>query len=569
MTTFFLGEDGKDVTTLFDSTKVWDGESSSSLFISQFSNYEGIYSGLTDAQSVSFKMGNKIFFLNGSEFIYYDGTNAGKVSDIAKIPTIALGKSPDGTGGTPNEAFNRICQKWKVSFNPDGTLTEFQCDIIYKEDGVTPVTLSDNLFKAYIYEEEMTEGSGFTFDRTTWKAKFSVAPGFPNDVDTLQIQLEATDLMDETIISKCTNAIEHGGKNNSVIMLTGNPDYPNTIFYCWVYDPTYWPENYDFNVGGDALPITGWGRMNEYLISYKQPGDQSVQWYSEIDLDNDGDIFYNTYQLNDQYGCVAPRTVSPAQNGLLALSDQGVIWTWPTFIKGQYNCKVVSGNINGRNNIADGLLDNTKEDLENAFATVHNNKYLLHVGSKVWVLDLDYSDLGQSIYCWYPYSGLYANAGGFLRRSDRLYMSDKAIGLLYKEQQPDDDIEHADDGEIIDAWWTSPLLFLGGREWIKKFERINLTFKASHGTEHILYLISDSGIEEVPLSQESGLFDARYFHAEYFNAGSFAPDYPESQSEKIGIKAEYFQFKIRNNILNRGFTMLAAMITFSKNKLVK
>jgi len=49
----------------------------------------------------------------------------------------------------------------------------------------------------------------------------------------------------------------------------------------------------------------------------------------------------------------------------------------------------------------------------------------------------------------------------------------------------------------------------------------------------------------------------------------FAPDYPESQSEKIGIKAEYFQFKIRNNILNRGFTMLAAMITFSKNKLVK
>ena len=148
-------------------------------------------------------------------------------------------------------------------------------------------------------------------------------------------------------------------------------------------------------------------------------------------------------------------------------------------------------------------------------------------------------------------------------------MSDSAAGLLYTEQQIANDNPYSDDNVAIDAWWTSPLMFLGGREWIKKFERINLTFKASYGTEHILSLMSDSGVEDIPLLQESGIFDARYFNAEYFNAGSDAPDYPESQSEKIGIKAEYMQFKIRNKMLNRSMTLLAAVISYRLRKRVK
>ena len=568
-TSFWAETDGADETFGYDEAYTWDDAEDASLFISSWTEYEGVISGLSDAPTASFIMGNRIYFIEGANFVYYDGAESGPVTEIAYIPTVSLGKKPDGTGGTPNEVFNRISQFWKESFDPDGTETEFHCDIIYQTDGVTPVTLSDNLFKAYLYEEELIEDTDFTFDRETWVATFDAAPGYVNDVDTLQIQLEATDLMDTTVIAGCTIAIEHGGKNNSVVLLTGNPAYPNTVYYSWVYNPTYWPEDYDFNVGGDALPVTGLGRMNEYLISYKKPGDQSLQWYSEIDVDTDGDIFYNTYQLNDQYGCIAPRTVHPAQNGLLALSDQGVIWTWPELLQGHYNSKIVSRNINGKNGIAEGLLDNTVADLEGAFAVIHNNKYMLHVGDKVWILDLDYSDLGQNIFCWYPYAGLYENASAFLNKEGRLYVGDEATGLIYMSQLATDDTYHNDDGVAIDAWWKCPLLFLGGRDWEKKFERLNLSFKASYGTTHSLTFYSDAGSEVISLRQEAGRFDARYFHAEYFNAGSFAPDFPTAQSEKIGIKGEYFSFMIRNNMLDRGMTLLAAVVTYLPRKRIK
>jgi len=528
----------------------------------------GSVTTFADALVTFFDVGDKCYFLTGTEFLYYDGTNpVATVKSLAYVPVVAMGKKPDGTEGTPNENFNHLSDFWRESFSSNGTATEYQCGIQYQEDGKTKITLSANLFKAYIYGEEMVEGSGFTFDRTTWKATFSVAPIL--GTDNVEIQLEADALMDETVITKCTMAIEYGGKNDSRVMISGHPSYPNLIRFCAVYDPTYWPQDGDFGVGGDARAISGWGRMNEYLITYKQPGDETSQWYSEIDISSSGDVSFPTYGLNDEFGCIAPRTVHPAQNGLLALSDKGVVWTWPSLVKGQANCKMISRNINGRNGIASGLLDNTQSDLKNAHAEVYRNKYMLHVKDKVWVLDLDYSDLANNVFCWYPYSGLYGKAGGFIMRSDVIYMSDNTIGLLYKEKRAEEYMLYADDGEAIIGWWTSPVMFLGGREWVKKFERIRITFKTGVWKSHLLTLISDLGVEELVLDQEAGIFDFGYFDFSNFNFGVINPDYPSTQSEKIGYKGEYFQFKVSNSLLNNGLTVLAVGVEYSLRKKVK
>jgi hypothetical protein len=523
----------------------------------------GTVLSFTDAPVQFFVQGDKCFFLTGSEYLYYDGVNSvAKVEDVAYIPTTVLGKNPAGTQGTPSEKFNRLSQKWKESFSGDNSSMVYQ---LTKQDGVT---LSTNPFIAWVDGVPKAETTDFTFDRNTWQATFSVAP--PTGTDNVVIQAEATNLMDPTLITKCTMAIEFAGKTDSHVLVSGNPQHPNSVYYNAVYDCTYWPEDSDFNVGGDSRDISGWGRLNEYLVTYKEPGDEYGQFYSTINIDSTtGAVSYETYGLNDEYGCIAPKTVHPAQGGLLALSDKGVVWTWPSLVKGQANCKMVSRNVNGRNGIAKGILDNTQVDLKNAHAEVYRNKYLLHVADTVWVLDLDYSDLANNVYCWYPYKGLYSSAGAFTSRSDRLYMSNKADGLLYKSQLSDDDFRFNDDGTAIDSWWTSPLMFLGGREWIKKFERISMTFKPTHGTRHTLSLISDMGVEDIPLLQASGFFDARYFHAEFLNAGTLNPDYPSTQSEKIGYKGEYVRIKLRNNMKDRGLTLLATNISYSLRKQVK
>ena len=528
----------------------------------------GTVLGATDAPTTFFQVRDKCFILTGTEYLYYDGTNPiATVQSIAYVPTIVLTKKPDGTGGLPNEKFNHLSDKWKESFDGNGAATEY---IITKQllpDGLTPITLSTNLFKAYIYEVEMIEGAGFTFNRTTWKATFSVAPA--TGIDNVQIQLEADALMDQTLITKCDKAVEYAGKNNSVVFITGNPNYPNVARYCWFYDPTYWPQDNDISVGNDARAITGWGRMNDYLVTYKQPGDEFVQWYSELELDTAGTVSVATNGLNDEFGCIAHKTVRPAQNGLLALSDRGVVWTWPSLVKGQANCKIVSQGVNGKNGIAKGILDNTKSDLALAHAEISGNKYLLHIKDKVWVLDLEYSDLANGVYCWYPYTGTFAKAGVFFIRDSVLYMGDKSAGLIYRENQADDANLWLDDGVAIDAWWTSPLMFLGGRNWIKKFSRIRLTFKVGAGNQHILTFITDQGPEDIVLTQEAGFFSASFFDAEFFNAGVENADYPSTQPEKIGYKGSYFSFRIRNIQPNRGLTMLAVEIDYSLLKKIK
>jgi len=523
---------------------------------------------VTDAPTTFFQVKGKAFILTGTEYLYYDGINPiATVQSIAHVPTIVLTKKPDGTGGLKSEKFNHLSDKWKESFDGNSTATEYVITKQLLPDGLTPITLSANLFKAYIYEVPMTEGAGFTFNRTTWKATFTVAPA--TGVDNVRIQLEADALMDQTLITKCNMAIEFDGKGDSLVFITGNPLFPNVARYCWFYDPTYWPQDSDINIGNDARAITGWGRMNDYLVTYKQPGDESVQWYSTLSLDSAGAVAVSTSGLNDEFGCIAPKTVHPAQNGLLALSDKGVVWTWPSLVKGQANCKIVSQGVNGKNGIAKGILDNTKADLALAHAEISGNKYLLHIKDKVWVLDLEYSDLANNVYCWYPYTGIFAKAGIFFVRDTVLYIGDKTDGLMYRENRAEDANLYSDVGEIIDAWWTSPLMFLGGREWIKKFERIRVTFKTGAITEHILSLISDLGVEDLVLVQEAGIFDFRYFDFSMFTFGVNNPDYPSTQSEKIGYKGEYLQVKVRNNKLNRGLTMLAMSIEFRLRKMVK
>ena len=521
---------------------------------------------VTDAPTTFFQVKGKCFILTGTEYLYYDGINPiATVQSIAKVPTTWLTKKPDGTGGKSNEKFNHLSDKWKESFDGNGTATEYVCTKQFNGDG-SIITLSANLFKAYIYEVEMTEGTGFTFDRTTWKATFGTAPAI--GIDNVQIQLEADALMDQTLITKCDKAIEFDGKGNSLVFITGNKDYPNVARYCWFYDPTYWPQDSDIGIGNDARAISGWGRMNDYLVTYKQPGDETVQWYSTISLDAEGKVKVDTSGLNDELGCIAPKTVHPAQNGLLALSDKGVVWTWPSLVKGQANCKIVSQGVNGKNGIAKGILDNTKADLALAHAEISGNKYLLHIKDKVWVLDLEYSDLANNVFCWYPYTGIFAKAGIFFIRDTILYIGDKTDGLMYKESQVGGVSLWLDDGLAIDAWWTTPLLFVGGRDWIKKFERLLVTFKGQVRGDHLLSIITDQGMEDIMLLiQAATFFD--YGVIDYGNWTYGASLYPSTQSEKVGYKGEYLQWRLRNSFLNQGMTILGQSLQFRMRKMIE
>ena len=472
---------------------------------------------------------------------------------VGKIPEIVTDKNPDGTGGTSNEEYNLFSCSWKETFS--GTIT----DTVYV---LNNAGLSATLLKAWVDGVLKTETTDFTVDRTTGEVTFAVAPG--DGTNNVTIQAEITGLFDLTFITKSTAHVIYGGKSDTRLFLCGADK--NTRYHSGLFDPTYFPQSEFELVGSDNEQLVGFGKMIDYMISFKE----TTIWYSYID-DTASPVTFPTFPLNDEYGCIAARSIQSVQGGLLALSKEGVIFVTPSLVRGQLNSYVVSKNINGRNLVADGLLDNTLADLRAAHSYIYNDKYLLHVKDKVWVLDLKYTDLINKIYCWYPYDGVPGLAKCFIGKGNILHIGSNANGLVFKEISEEESNYqiYLDDGAEIDAWWTSPLLFLGGRDWVNKYERINLTFKGGYCTHHTLTFITDQGEEDVEILQNAGVLHLGFYSLACLTLGVDRPIFPEAQSEKIGYKGSYFQFRIRNNDYNRGMIMLACSIRFSQRKLVK
>ena len=507
---------------------------------------------IANAVTNFFEMGDVLYAYNGTNYVQWTGTGT-VTTVIGKVPEVVTDKNPDGTGGASNEEYNLFSCSWKETFS--GTVG----DTVYV---LNMGGLSATPLKAWVDGVEKTETTHFTVDRTAGEITFGVAPG--EGTNNVTIQAEITGLFDLTYITKSTAHTIYGGKSDTRLFLCGADS--NTRYRSGLLDPTYFPQSSFELVGSDNEKLVGFGKMIDYLISFKE----NTIWYSYID-DTTSPNTFPTFPLNDEYGCIAARSIQPVQGGLLALSKEGVIFVTPSLVRGQLNTYVVSKNINGRNLVADGLLDNTLADLRSAHSYIYNDKYLLHVKDKVWVLDLKYTDLINKVYCWYPYDGVPGLAKCFIEKDNILHIGSNANGLVFKEisEEESNFKIYLDDGSEVEAWWTSPILFLGGRDWVCKYERISIFLKGGYCTDHTLTFITDQGVEDVTVRQQAGILHYSFINYACFNYGSDRPIFPESQTEKIGHKGEYFQFRIRNNTYNRGMVMLGCSIQYSHRKRVK
>ena len=504
----------------------------------------GAKTSIADAQISGFVFNDKFYFLTGTEYCYYDGTNP-VAAVTGYIPTVYVGRAPTG-GGTINESFNLLSDSWKESFSATAGATVFHLSEV-DIDSVDSIYVSGSL----------VDPANYTFDLAAGTAIFysGVAAG----TDNVLIQATKTGLTNETIITRCQFHCFYGGQNDTRVFFSGNPAYKNYRFMSGLMDVTYWPDDGDQAMpGSDADAVMGMGKMGNYLITLTE----ERRYWTDVSV-SDTSLIFALYPLNDQYGCTSWRTAALAQDGLLCLSRDGVTWTSTTAVRSQLGTRVISESINrSAAGMIPGLLSATKAEMEAAYAYLYRNKYYLHVGAKCWVLDLDYSVLSSGIYCWYPYTGLYSTLTQLLERQDGLLWAGDDGGKVYKSNQL-----YSDAGVAIDAWWTSPILF-GDRSWIKKFDRLNLTFGGQAKADHVLTVITDEGAEDTYLmTQDTRSLD--YGAIDYGNWTYGCVFYPSTQSEKVGYKGEYVQWRIRNNTLGEKLVILAQTLIYHATKRVK
>jgi hypothetical protein len=511
----------------------------------------GAKASIADTNVTFFTMNDKCYFLTGSEFCEYDGTNP-VAEVVGYVPTIIKSRSPNGTtvAGTPYEELNYLSNSWEESFSGTAEADEY---ILSME--------ADSIERAWVNGEELAAGFALGEDGVT--VTFDTAPG--DGDNNVIIQATKNEMNDPDDITKCTIAHIWGGSNDTRVFLAGNSDVSNRRWYSGLADPTYWPLlNYD-DVGSNAEAIKGFGRLYDMQIIYKE---RSTYYSTVYGPDaTTGLISYPVLPMNDQYGCIAPRTVAPAQNGLLALSEQGVTYTMASFVRGQLNVIVASNKINSTP-ASKGINNFTMAQRQAAHAFIYDQKYWLHIGDQVWILDLKYSSLPDGIFCWYPYSGTLGKASGFMESRERLYLGDDSAGLVYLMANSSSPTPYQDDGEAIDAYWTSPMVFGKARDWIKDFKKLNITYGGQAIANHLLSLISEDGDEEILVSYS----DNRAFNYDEIDFDNWTygdVSYPATSPEKVSYRGEYFQWKIRNNQKDEPLAILAQVLLFTYKKSVR
>lgn len=246
-----------------------------------------LWEGLNPSHSRYFIYDNIFFFMDGINYLEYDGKDIKEVEGT--IPMTSYWKNPDGSTSIDSDTdldyvlqpINVLTPLRKNSFIADGSSTQFQLDTGDLDSINTFIT------KAYINDAEMVENIGFTLDRAKGIVKFDTAP---SKDDKVVVLFSKTISGHRTRIENCLLSCEFDNR----IFFSGNKDYPNAVFHCELNDPRYIRDNAYYECGMDLS-----------LIKALVPGNNVLWVFKEINQ-NSSSVYYLNPTLDSTYSKIYP-----------------------------------------------------------------------------------------------------------------------------------------------------------------------------------------------------------------------------------------------------------------------
>lgn len=508
-----------------------------------------IATGLSATKGVFFKFNSKLYYKQVGKYIQYDGAT---VSDVVPyIPTVIINRTPTG-GGNTNEGYNRLGKGFRNSFNGTGSATAFQ---------LTDTSLDATAVTATVGGVAKTEGVDFTVNRTTGIVTFTVAPasGTNNVIITAYKTIQA----DIDSILNCMTIIPFGGQNDNRVFFGAN----GTGYYYWTgissvgVDATYFPWNNYNIVGLTDEPINGFGKHYDTLVIFKTRELFGVQYSFNGTVG-----VFNSFPINDQYGCDCPDTIQTINNNLVYLnSTYGVCVLVGTAVGSQRNAFPISRNINPR------LLK--ESNLTTATSVDFNGKYWLCVNDKVYLWDYfisPYADTGNpdesaKRLSWWYFDNI--SAGSFIVDGQDLYYSHRTLGRIVKFITVYDGTQFYDFGLGYNSMYRIPLRDLG--DGIYEFDIKNLYVDCRGDTQtaiNILYITSDElngEIETEPILVGSFSYDTFSYDTFTYQVMGFKETFVLSPMEK---KIDLFGIEFSNNDAGRDMNISSVSYSYKLGK---
>jgi hypothetical protein len=512
-----------------------------------------ISTGLSDTEGAAFVFNDLFYYILPSGFYQYDGTTITTIT--AYTPTMLINCNPTvaGSGDTLEDA-NFLSNSWKQKFS-------------YTDAATTVFYMKDNCDSARAWING-TETTNFTIDATDKrKITFAVAPGA--GTNHVVIQGTKANFMDPNNILKCKYFALYGGENDTRVHLTGNPDHPATVYRSNVMDATYWPEQSSGAVGNDSDHNTGFLVYMTSLLLFKE---RSV-WRDNFSLDSTGKAIFDWRPIHSTIGCDMPKSIQMIANyPVFCNSYKGAFIVVATSVREEKNVMPISGNINGAP-YRPGLLDETKENLISSSSVDFDNKYLLNVGTNIYVWDYALSPYqgNEDVLAWFKWDNF--NANTWIIRDRELYYGKRDLGDIVHIMLSTSihaDVYHRlnDFGAAINGVWRSKLLHFGYSEWLKTIKEVYFRMREVENTSVVVRILDGGGnlVETVPLICSSFNWDRFSWDLFSWSVMNVPPTFKWRPKLK---KTVYFQIEVSNDEPNLDFPLMDLVIYHTLTKKVK
>lgn len=433
---FFVKENKKEMIV----------HSGDKLYSDKNGEFKEIFSSMAENRSESINFGGKMIVADGEKLRCYDGQTVKNIEDIAYVPTVVMGRSPNG-GGVFCDDVNMIGSLRKESFISDNESHNFYLST-ENVDAIVSVKVRNG--------EEWTEQTEFVdyyYNLSEGYVQFVNIPYVRDDEDNVEIEYKKKNEEYEKIINT-SSIMTLYGFNGSMdrLFLAGNTVYSNRDYYSSTNDPTYFPD-VNYNVfGRDDSPIMGYSIISGKIAVHKYNEENGANIILREGALNDKKIYFKTAGSYVCDGAVSKYAFGILDNEPAYLSDMGISVITPNDILGERYSQVRSYYLNGE------LLK--EKDLSQAQAVNFNGFYMLFLNQKVYILDsMKYTNEGNNAFSHRQYEAyLWDNipANRIFSDNQNLYFGTKDGKLCVFYTDEEDENCYSDNGEIFDACWQLP-----------------------------------------------------------------------------------------------------------------
>ena len=287
----------------------------------------------TEDSTSFFGFGNKVYLLNGHEYMSWDGGAETGFSAVEPyVPTVQTATDPAGHG-TLLENVNRLTGKRKVKFSPDGTATEFR------------------LPEKDVDEVLSVDGTSITWSLHKDKDRVVFASAPEKGVNTLVITYRKG-AGEPAQVTRMRFAELFNGATDTRVFLYG--DGTNRTIYSGVDldsgqpSAEYFPDLYEAAIGDENTPITSMARHYSRLLAFKKDSAWSLDYNIVTTAGGAVTSAFYVIPVNRQIGNEAPGQVRLLENNPLTLDGKSVY---------QWKATTSSGNITSDNRNASRVSD--------------------------------------------------------------------------------------------------------------------------------------------------------------------------------------------------------------------